>query len=123
MASNLPIRVGDVHEVALATQLAAVVKRAAQGRPVARINVEIGALRQVVPASLHYAWRFVSRETSLEDSELALEFLPCIIRCDCGFEGGMSGEYSVLCPECGRPGTVIQGEEFRVIDIEVLRSR
>ncbi|MBV7281987.1 hydrogenase maturation nickel metallochaperone HypA [Corynebacterium sp. TAE3-ERU30] len=108
-----------MHEVALSTQLAAVVRRAAAGRRVRVVHLEVGQLRQVVPASFEYAWRFVSAGTELDGAELDTRWIPVRLRCSCGFHGEMGAELNLCCPRCGEPAEILSGEEFRVVDIEV----
>ena len=61
--AQLGARFESVHEVALSTQLARLVSNAAEGRQVFTVRLEIGALRQVVPETLVYAWGFVTKNT------------------------------------------------------------
>ena len=109
-----------MHEVALARQLASAVSRAAGNRTVIAVNVTIGALRQVVPDSLMHAWTFTTAQTPLDGAQLCVEWVEAIMECTCGFRGGITGDFSCLCPECGAIGTFIAGEEFslRSIDVE-----
>ncbi|MCQ9352639.1 hydrogenase maturation nickel metallochaperone HypA [Corynebacterium sp. 153RC1] len=114
----------SVHEVALSTQLAAVVSRAAQGKPVRVINLRIGALRQVVPSSMEYAWQFVRArhaDPALREAELHIEWVPAQIQCPQGHVTQLSADQylSLTCPECGEIAQVIAGEEFQVQEIEV----
>lgn len=110
-----------VHEVALSTQLAGVVERAARGRKVLTVRIEVGVLRQVVPASLDYAWGFVIKGTPLDGAQLDVRWVPAVLRCSCGFEGEMGEEINLLCPRCLAPAEILSGEEFRVTDMDVAR--
>lgn len=109
-----------MHEVALATQLAAVVRRAARGRRVESVSIEVGALRQVVPESLEFAWTFVNKGTTIAGAALAVTWVPGRLQCPAGHVAEFSGEFSVLCPICGQRGAIIDGEQFRVLSIDVL---
>lgn len=117
--------VQPVHEVALATQLSRVVGRAAAGRRVAQVNIEVGALRQVVPDSLTYAWIFVIRGTELDGAKLHVDWIPAEIECAAGHRTRVDGEryLDLRCPNCpdgkNTATRVVAGEEFRVIDLEV----
>lgn len=110
---------GIVHEVALSMQLAKVVRRAAVGRTVLAVHLRIGALRQVVPETLAYAWGFVSRDTGLGSAELDIEWVPAIVECPVGHKNEVGPWEGLMCPECARPGRVISGEEFTIVDIDV----
>ena len=79
--ARLGARFESVHEVALSTQLARLVSKAAEGRRVLTVRLEIGALRQVVPETLVYAWGFVTKNTQLEGVELDVAWVPVRLRC------------------------------------------
>lgn len=110
-----------MHEVALSRQVARIVTRAAAGRRVTRVEVEVGQLRQVVPAVLEYAWTFVVAGTPLASARLAVTAVPVTVRCGaCGAESLLGDEVRFDCRACGAPGgTLIRGEEFRVCSIDV----
>lgn len=110
-----------MHEVALSRQLVQVVARASAGQKVTRVYLTIGALRQVVPTSLEYAWQFVTEQTPLRGAQLSIDWLDAVICCPHQHQHRLDPqEYlSLLCPECGEVGTVIQGEEFRVDAVDV----
>lgn len=112
-----------MHEVALSTQLAQVVSRAAGQREVTEVNIRVGALRQVVPETLTYAWGFVTKDGPLAGSVLNVEWVPAIVRCAWGHERTLdANEYlDVRCRECEAATEVVAGEEFAVVDIEVRR--
>ncbi|ALA66820.1 hydrogenase maturation nickel metallochaperone HypA [Corynebacterium lactis] len=114
-AANL----GFVHEVALSMQLAKVVTRAAEGRTVRCVHLRIGALRQVVPETLSYAWNFVSRDASLGEAKLDIDWVPAVIECPLGHRSEVGPLDGLVCPECSQPGHVISGEEFTIVDIDV----
>ncbi|MFK3614661.1 hydrogenase maturation nickel metallochaperone HypA [Corynebacterium amycolatum] len=108
-----------MHEVALSMQLAKVVTRAAEGRTVRTVHLRIGALRQVVPETLSYAWDFVSRDTGLGHAELEIDWVPAVVECAHGHREQVGPLDGLLCPTCGEPGRVISGEEFTIVDIDV----
>ncbi|WP_448852823.1 hydrogenase maturation nickel metallochaperone HypA [Corynebacterium sp. 335C] len=108
-----------MHEVALSQQLARLVSRAAEGRKVLVVRLEIGALRQVVPESLAYAWTFVTKGTNLGDSELDVQWRPAVLRCGNGHESRAGDGLTFICPRCGGAMDVLSGDQFRVIDIDV----
>lgn len=108
-----------MHEVALSHQLAAVVSRAAAGRSVVGVRLEVGALRQVVPDTLQWAWQFVAPTRGINPVELTILRVPAVIECSAGHRTTLSGELDVRCPQCTNPTQVVSGEEFRVLDIDV----
>nr|WP_268914249.1 hydrogenase maturation nickel metallochaperone HypA [Corynebacterium uropygiale] len=116
------VRLDTVHEVALSEQVAAVARRAAGGRRVHSVRLRIGALRQVVPEPLAYAWEFTTAGTSLDGATLDVEWVPGRLRCPAGHESLMQGEFDVHCPRCGEVARIIGGEEFTVVDLSVSDS-
>ncbi len=108
-----------MHEVALSTQLARVVNRAAHGKKVTEVHLAIGALRQVVPESLTYAWQFVVKGTPLDGVQLNVEWIPLVIRCEQGHTTTVRDELNLMCPVCGKSTNIMSGKEFTVMDIEV----
>lgn len=108
-----------VHEVALSTQLARVVSRAAAGRTVRQVRVEVGALRQVVPETLAYAWRFVIQDTPLQSARLVILPVPLRVKCEAGHTTEVVGQLDLSCPHCDARTHIVSGEEFRVVDIDV----
>lgn len=108
-----------MHEVALSTQLAQVVARAAAGRTVRQVRIEVGALRQVVPETLAYAWRFVIQGTPLQTAHLHIIPVPLQLQCETGHLTNVTGELDFSCSLCDAPTRIVSGEEFRVIDIDV----
>lgn len=83
------------------------------------VRLEIGSLRQVVPGSLAYAWTFVTRGTTLGESELDVTWRPAILRCGNGHEVREGDGLTFTCPQCGGVMNVLSGDQFRVLDIDV----
>ncbi|WP_290219515.1 hydrogenase maturation nickel metallochaperone HypA [Corynebacterium atrinae] len=108
-----------MHEVALSTQLAGVVSRAAGDRRVLSVHLQIGQLRQVVPDTLRYAWSMVTRGTLLAEASLSIDSLPVRLTCPAGHCSEVDGELDLHCPRCGEIAAIVGGEEFTVVDIEV----
>ena len=94
------------------------------GRPVSRVEVKVGWLRQVVPDSLLFAFELVSAGTELEGAELVIEEVPARVRCRaCAAETELS-EFPAHCGECGGFDVdVTAGEELLVESIEVEDGR
>lgn len=111
-----------VHEVSLCQQLASAVTRAAGRRVVETVHVDVGALRQVVPEAMHFAWGAVVRGTPLDDAQLQMRELPAVIRClDCGTESQLGPELGFSCRACGSADTqVVSGEQFLLRAIDVM---
>jgi len=108
-----------MHELALARAVldAAVVH--ADGRRVRRVDVTVGALRQVVPDSLAFHFEILARGTRCEGALLEQRMTPARLCCSCGHEWELA-EPSFRCPRCdGAHTRVLSGEELRVESIEV----
>ena len=101
-----------------------------------RVDVRVGALRQVVPESLDFYFEIVSRDTACEGAALELELVGAWMRCaTCGHEWdpgprAASARHTASpalgrcqqfrCPACERAGAeVVRGAELEVESIEV----
>ena len=81
-----------MHELSIAESIVAVAERHARGRRVAAVTVSVGHLRQVVPASLEFAFELITQGTALEGAELVLEEVPAAGLCRaCGSESRRVG--------------------------------
>ena len=109
-----------MHELSLCSSIYSIVDRAARGRPVSTIHLQVGALRQVVPETLVYCWGLVSADTPLAGSELAVESVPLHVAChECGTSSAVT-DGMVRCPACGAGKVeVTTGEEFMVTSLEL----
>jgi len=54
-----------MHELAIAEAIVAIADRHARGRPVSRVEVAVGHLRQVVPSALEFAFGLVATGTAV----------------------------------------------------------
>ena len=111
-----------MHEVALSQQLARIVARAAAGREILSVDLEVGHLRQVVPEAMQFAWAATARKTLKGAATLNITEIPAVIRCqECDTETILDNEYlDFRCRACDSRNTkTIQGEEFRVVSIDV----
>lgn len=109
-----------MHELALCRSVVATVAPHADGRPVSRVHLRIGHLRQVVPGALDLAWRAVTEGTDLDGAVLDVEDVPAVVRCRrCAAETRL--EWPVLvCGACeGRDVELVSGEELLVTAIDV----
>jgi hydrogenase nickel incorporation protein HypA/HybF len=110
-----------VHELSLCRSIYSIVRRAVPDRDVAAIAVDVGALRQVVPATLAYCWGIVAEGTPLDGSELHLRVIEAQIECgQCGERTPIRGQLRLACPGCaGTQVRVVSGEEFLVRSVDV----
>ena len=109
-----------MHELSIAAAIADVARRHAGGRRVARVELKVGHLRQVVPRALTFAWELVGRDMVLEGSELLIEEMPARGRCRaCGATGPLPG-FPLACSACGGFDLeVVAGEELLVEALEL----
>lgn len=64
-----------MHELALTRAIVDAALRHAEGRPVERVHVRLGSLRQAVPGSLEFYFEILARDTDCEGAELEVETL------------------------------------------------
>jgi len=113
-----------LHEVSLCRSLAAAVTKAAGSRRVEAVHVDVGQLRQVVPAAMIHAWGFVVHNTPLAGAELEINSMPAVLACDeCGSSVELGPELGFTCQSCGSARThLTSGEEFTLTAIDVSDS-
>ena len=109
-----------MHELSVAGAVLETVERHASGRPVTRVCLRVGRLRQVVPESLTFYWSVVARGTVCEGARLECVEIDAALRCeDCG-ENWTPDWPSFRCPACDSAQvSVAAGEELEVDYIEV----
>ena len=110
-----------MHELSLAKAVADTVTEHAAGRPVSRVLVRIGHLRQVVPDSLSFCWEMVTEGTTLADCRLDIEHVPAVALCGACGERTTLERPVVVCGACGGRDAILEsGEEFLVDSIDVM---
>jgi hydrogenase nickel incorporation protein HypA/HybF len=109
-----------MHELSIAEAIAAVAERQAAGRRVFAVEVTVGALRQVVPAALEFAFEVATQGTALEGAALRIETVPASGRCaGCGATT-VFARFPFACGACGSVDVELSGgEELLVESIEV----
>ena len=110
-----------MHELSLCRSLYDIVLRAADGRPVLAVHLQVGQLRQVIPATLAYCWELTCTDGPLAGSRLDVESVPVRLACaDCGARTLVEHPLVLVCGQCGS-GRVspVTGEEFLVTTIDV----
>jgi len=110
-----------MHELAIAESVVEIASRHGDGRRVARVELKVGHLRQVVPSVLSFAFELLAAGTTLEGAELAIEDVPAAGACrSCGRRTPLPG-FPLACAHCGGFDVeVTQGEELLVdaLDLE-----
>ncbi len=107
-----------MHELSICTSLVKIVDEHAGGRPIDKVVLDIGHLRQVIPETLRYSWEIVVADTDLAGSELVINHIPAVISCRV-----CSTETTITVPvfrcECGSTEVdVSSGQELLVRTLE-----
>ena len=105
-----------MHELSIADAVLQVVRRHAAGRPVARVELRVGHLRQVVPSALEFAWQLVSDGTCADGAELVMEEVPATVRCArCGAASELRA-FPAACASCGTLDVEVTGGDELLVD-------
>jgi hydrogenase nickel incorporation protein HypA/HybF len=111
-----------MHELSIADAVRAIVERNAHGRPVVRVELRVGHLRQVVPASLEFSWDLVTQGTAIDGAELEIEYVPAAARCRaCGDESELEA-FPARCGACGSLDVEVSGGDELLVDALVLEE-
>jgi hydrogenase nickel incorporation protein HypA/HybF len=110
-----------MHELSIAESVVRIACEHAAGRPVAKVELKVGYLRQVVPDALVFAFQLVSEGTDVAGAELVVEAVPAAGRCRrCGAESELEGGFPLQCPVCaGLDLELLRGEELLVDALEL----
>ena len=109
-----------MHELSIAEAIVDVVERHAQGRAVARVDVRVGHLRQVVPEALSFAFTVLTSGTALEGAELRIAHVPAAGRCRACGQDGTFADIPLICAHCESLDIELTaGEELDVEALEV----
>jgi hydrogenase nickel incorporation protein HypA/HybF len=109
-----------MHELSIADAVVTIASRHAAGRPVTRVDLKVGHLRQVVPDSLLFAFELVSAGTELEGAELAIEEVPAQVSCNVCSAQTELREFPAHCVACGGFDVeVLGGDELLVEALEL----
>jgi hydrogenase nickel incorporation protein HypA/HybF len=109
-----------VHELSICISLAAIVTEHAAGRPVDRVVIDVGSLRQVVPETLRYSWEIVVADTPLAGSTLDINHVPVVLACrDCGASTAIEAPL-FRCGTCGSTDVeIVSGQELLLRSLEL----
>jgi hydrogenase nickel incorporation protein HypA/HybF len=90
---------------------------------VRRVSLRVGHFRQVVPDTLQHCWRLHTDGGPLDGCELAVAWIPAVVRCAaCGANTQL--ERPILrCGTCRSSDVVlVSGEEFLIESIDVAQE-
>jgi hydrogenase nickel incorporation protein HypA/HybF len=109
-----------VHELSIADAVIDTALHCANGRRVARIELKVGHLRQVVPSALAFSFELVAVGTPAEGAELDIEEVPARVSCrECAAESLVAG-FPLACAGCDSLHVeVIAGDELFVDALEL----
>src|SRR3954470_8223580 len=109
-----------MHELSIADAVVQIALSHARGRKVAKVEVKVGHLRQVVPDALAFAFDLVTTGTLAEGAELVVEEMPAAGRCrGCGEASTLAG-FPLRCEHCGGADLeLLRGGELLVDAIEL----
>jgi hydrogenase nickel incorporation protein HypA/HybF len=109
-----------VHELSLADAVVRTVRAHAGDRRVAKVELKVGYLRQVVPAALAFAFELVAAGTPVEGAELALVEVPARVVCRACRDEHDVREFPFACRSCRSLDVdVVAGEDLLVEYIEL----
>ena len=112
-----------MHEVGIAASILESVEAAARRHPDARfqaVGVRIGELSNVDKDALEFAFEALTRNSSLENLRLEVEWCPRRQKCLACGEQFVVHEFDLRCPACGTDKTsCIGGTELDVAYLEL----
>lgn len=109
-----------MHEMGLAEGILGSALGIAQGRPVRRVTVRVGALQRVVPDSLEFSFQLAAAGTEAAGARFEVVGVAATARCaGCGLVQPLDGGVH-LCRGCGEPGLqALGGDEVLLDEVEL----
>ena len=108
-----------MHELSISQAVLDTVLKHAAGRRVTRVDMTVGAMRQVVPDSLAFYFEIVSRDTACDGAALHIAEQPGVVRCTRCDEQWELDLPAFRCMRCGGTVEIVSGNELEVESIEV----
>ena len=111
-----------MHELSIVEGLINIIEDTAREHDISsvkRVKLRIGAMRQVVPDALRFAFEVAGKGTVAEGAEILITDIPTKAKCGtCAGEFQVE-EYCFICPRCGSSEvTVIEGKELYIDTLE-----
>ena len=87
---------------------------------VKKVNLKIGRLAAVVPASLRFCFEVITKETPFSGAQLHISEVPVVVRCrTCNAQWQVEGP-DFTCKTCPEgPVDIVSGREIEIISLEV----
>lgn len=84
------------------------------------VSLRVGAMRQVVPEIMSFAFAAATEGTPFDGTKLVVERVPILIQCPaCGKSWG-EDQMGMVCPYCGSPDAqMVTGMELDIDSVEV----
>lgn len=114
-----------MHELSVMSNILDIVIEFAEkynAKRVAKINLSVGELSDLIPEWMQTYFDFVSKDTIAEKAELNIERIPTVIKCkECGTETTIKREnLQFSCTHCDSADVeLLSGREFTVQSIEI----
>lgn len=110
-----------MHELSLCRSIYGIVDRARDGRSVRAVHLQVGQLRQVVPATLEYCWGLVTQDGPLDGATLVIDHVPVLLDCRaCGEQTAVDHVLVLTCAACGSGDiAMLTGEELMVTGLDL----
>ena len=114
-----------MHEMGIITQIIEIASSSIppeiKNPKVSKINLKIGKMTAVVPASLSFCFDIASKDTPLEGARLSIEEIPVVGRCQkCGHEWPIDSP-DFKCEKCQHGQVdIISGRELDISSLELV---
>jgi len=115
-----------MHELAIAAAIIDSVEQEVRRHSpcqIRKVGLRIGALTDVVSEALTFGFEALTRDTSLENTELQIEWLQVYGECNSCAARFEVDRYIFICPSCeSRDITVLQGNELEIAYLDIERE-
>lgn len=109
-----------MHELAIAASVVEIACRHAGDRRVSKVELKVGHLRQVIPATLLFNFDLVAQGTMVEGAELLIQSVPAIGVCRACEARSELRSFPLQCEVCGGFDLdIVAGEELEVESLDV----
>lgn len=107
-----------MHEVSICQSIISTLESELDDRDLANvreIHLKVGILSCIEPALLKHVFGFMVVDTPFQNSELNIDLVDVLARCEnCG-QSFKVENYKFICPDCGKPSSkIIEGNELQI---------
>jgi hydrogenase nickel incorporation protein HypA/HybF len=116
-----------MHEMGIAMQIieiaTASLPAGMENVKIEKVNLKIGKLAAVVPASLRFCFEIAARDTPLREADLHIEEVPVVVKCNNCHTQHVIDKAVFRCQKCNSGSVdIISGRELDVESIEVAQE-